>query len=377
MNERTARILGIDAARGMAMLFSCLAHFSWWLYPAYPQSSTLLSSVGMIATPTFLILSGAMTGMLCSSSTYTPLQLKYRLLNRGIFLLTFGHLLVAVAESHRDGGFVNTIAGNSIVDEIGLSMVIAALCSRFLISSNNRRYISGLAVVLFLILWWLELSLHPTSQAGRILRQALIGPDLLYPNLPSYTAPTLQYVVIFSIGLVGGGWLNNIQQDTKSYSAAVSATFLGSCLLIGFALLLFASKHVVQAFAPLWTNLIFLDRTFQISCKTPPSPAYLLFYSGCGLLITTALMAAALRPSKALHRLVNWLSVLGKASLFTFVLQYFLYWTLPDVLGIRPGKFAPAIFFSNVALLWYAARWWGSIRGNRFITVGLRAPVTG
>ena len=38
-NSGSNRILPVDATRGMVMLFSCLAHFSWWIHATYPDTA--------------------------------------------------------------------------------------------------------------------------------------------------------------------------------------------------------------------------------------------------------------------------------------------------------------------------------------------------
>src|SRR3954471_11239631 len=98
------RIVPVDAARGSVMLFSCLAHFAWWIHGTYPAASDRLAAIGMVATPTFLMISGAMVGLLCVKAVRTGTDLKSQLFNRGLFLLTVGHLLIALAEAHVGGG---------------------------------------------------------------------------------------------------------------------------------------------------------------------------------------------------------------------------------------------------------------------------------
>src|SRR5689334_14526438 len=94
------RIVAVDAARGAVMLFSCLAHFAWWIHGQYPAQSGLLAAIGMVATPSFLLISGAMVGMLCARNAGRGADLRSQFFNRGLFLLTIGHLSIALAEAH-------------------------------------------------------------------------------------------------------------------------------------------------------------------------------------------------------------------------------------------------------------------------------------
>jgi hypothetical protein len=88
------------------------------------------------------------------------------------------------------------------------------------------------------------------------------------------------------------------------------------------------------------------------------------------------LIAAMFRIAQSERRgsraMLEWIAVIGRASLFVFVLQYFLFWTLPDLLGIHPGRFAAVFFIGNVLLIRVLAGIWGRLRGNRWMTLGIK-----
>src|SRR4051812_43498491 len=105
------RIVAVDAARGAVMLFSCLAHFAWWIHASYPAQGDALAAIGMVATPAFLLISGAMVGMLCARNHRRGADLKSQFFNRGLFLLTVGHISIALTEAHLNGGLLRTIPG--------------------------------------------------------------------------------------------------------------------------------------------------------------------------------------------------------------------------------------------------------------------------
>jgi hypothetical protein len=114
----------------------------------------------------------------------------------------------------------------------------------------------------------------------------------------------------------------------------------------------------------------FLHMTLSIGQKLPPSPAYLLFYAGSGVALTGLIFVCWHHQvgTIVLRRLAD----VGRASLFVFVLQYFTLWTLPDMLGMKPGPSSAFVFCGNLVLLWLAARGWTAIKGNRLMTVGFR-----
>jgi fucose 4-O-acetylase-like acetyltransferase len=105
--------------------------------------------------------------------------------------------------------------------------------------------------------------------------------------------------------------------------------------------------------------------------KIPPSPGYLVFFTGAALLMFGLLIFLG-RAERA-QGLLKWLATIGQVSLFVFVLQYFVFWTLPDLLGIKPDHYFPLLFAGQIALLWLVALWWGRIGGNRWMRVGLRS----
>src|SRR5262245_34574975 len=81
----TARVMPLDAARGMAMFFSVLAHFSHWIGVRYADTGRVLAEVGMIATPTFLLLSGLMAGFVSAPGGTDLHRVRTALVNRGLF----------------------------------------------------------------------------------------------------------------------------------------------------------------------------------------------------------------------------------------------------------------------------------------------------
>jgi hypothetical protein len=346
----------------MAMLFSCLAHFSWWLEPAYPRTAAILSEIGMVATPTFLLLSGAMTGLLCSGISTSRLQIKYLLLNRGLFLMIIGHALIALAEAHRNGGILRTLSGSSIVDEIGLAMVLAAFAVQPLAQERIRRATAAAAGGIFLLAWIATLIWQPRSGWQLTVKQALFGPNVFGPAMRTYTAPTLQYLAVYAIGLpIGAAVRRNLAGPEFALRTATSLT-KWSTLMVSAALVIRALRWGADRGPLHIPYLPYLDISLSISSKLPPSPAYLVFYAGIGILLSGALFYGWHSRSISAHNLIRWLAIIGRASLFCFVLQYFLLWTLPDWLGVEPSSFAAFVFLGNVAILWIAAYGWTRLR---------------
>ena len=93
MNKPSDRLQAIDAARGVAMLFVLLSHFAsvQFAMAADAPLQQSLWRVSMVASPTFVLISGMMMGFLYETrrSSFGPVRDK--LVDRALFLLTIGH----------------------------------------------------------------------------------------------------------------------------------------------------------------------------------------------------------------------------------------------------------------------------------------------
>jgi uncharacterized membrane protein len=365
----SGRVLPIDASRGLVMLFSCLAHFAWWIHPAFPEVSATLAGIGRVATPTFLMISGAMVGMLCATSAAHGRDLKSQLFNRGLFLVTTAHLLIALAEAHETRGFSQSIRSVTVVDEIGLCTLIAAFFVPQLANAENCRRIAMVAT-LVLVLACLEIVFWvPATSPFMVFAEVLVGGNMGATKVIAHT-PILQYLAIYALGLpLGHLFASYVSKQISLRTVATRCVSIGSfCLSAG--LLLRIVRYVldqVQTF-----HNAALELTLTITAKTPPSPAYLLFFVGCGLLFVGVLFRLSASSRSFVRASMEWVAVIGRASLLVFVLQYFLYWTLPDLLDIHPNKLSVLLFIGNVLLIRYIAGLWGRIRGNRWLTFGIK-----
>jgi hypothetical protein len=355
------------------MLFSCLAHFAWWLHATYPGLSSTLSAVGMIATPAFLMVSGAMVGLLCAAPTRAGRDLRSQLFNRGLFLLTVGHFLISLSEAHSNGGLWTTLTGVSVVDEIGLSTLIAAFLVRHLADPVVCRRVAFLAAASLLVDWMANLLWDPGASQAVALKNILIGGNPVALHVGRYTGPTLQYMALYALGLPLGHMISGYYNGSISLARIARRIALMGASLIAFCCLLLTARYAldhVSLFRAL--PLAGLDLTLKVTTKTPPSPAYVIFYCGMGLLLMASAFWIAQRKNPLGDAAVQWLATIGRASLFVFVLQYFLYWTLPDLLGIEPNALSFVLFAGNILLMHRAALLWTRLHGNRHLTFGIK-----
>jgi hypothetical protein len=103
--------------------------------------------------------------------------------------------------------------------------------------------------------------------------------------------------------------------------------------------------------------------------KMPPSPDYLAVYGGAGLMLLGLLIRHAARPQWA--PIMNWLALVGRNSLFVFIIQYYVYFVLLHAIRQPPIISWPVLFAASVVAIVAVASWWDRHDGNRFLTLGI------
>lgn len=364
------RILTLDAARGTAMLFACLAHFAWWMEVAYPSLALKLATIGMVATPTFMVLSGSMIGLKAGRAGLIGSSMRRDLIDRGIFLIIVAHLLIALAEVHRSGTILQRLEQFNSVDEIGVGCILFGVFRGLALKS--MRVLLALAFSLTCLGWALALAWHPLLPTGKVVEELLVG-QLTNNLIIDYACPMAPYLALFVAGVALGKFVAQREHEGRLESIAAPLCLLGVALAAAAL-----AAHVGYRWAAMrgwvpadgaWHSSVVILR------KIPPSPGYLVFFTGVALLMFGLL--TYLRRAERARWLLEWLATIGQVSLFVFVLQYFVFWTLPDILGLKPAGYFPLLFVGQVALLWFMARWWGRIGGNRWMRIGLRSRTAG
>ena len=82
---RRGRVRGIDATRGAAMLFVCLAHFGYAYFGLNGADRTgwIVLTIARIASPTFMLISGIVLGILYAFHREDFSSLRDRLIPAG------------------------------------------------------------------------------------------------------------------------------------------------------------------------------------------------------------------------------------------------------------------------------------------------------
>ena len=363
-SEKQKRIGSIDAVRGTAMIFVCLAHFTGiYLWSAGARGlASYLGTVGMIASPTFVAVSGMMVGFFAATNPAAFRELRFKLLDRGVFLLLVGHLLLAITVTRSLAGFGATYRSSFITDAIAVSIMVAPwLMSELKAAPRLAVAASVLLLNCVAVVQW-----HPTAVALVTVKRYLIGiPSgsaaeefLVFPVIPWFAA----YLAATVLGqLVGRMYAGG---DRKGAHQLLARIGFVSFLLAG--LLDWATDALRRAHVgPDW-NPTFLFALYQ---KFPPGPVYLGFFGGAGIMLLAAILE--IDRLGALPRVMDKLRQVGRASLFTFVAQYALYVTFMGRLHLPYTPLWPLLFLFSLVILARGAATWDRYNGNRFLTVGL------
>ena len=102
--------------------------------------------------------------------------------------------------------------------------------------------------------------------------------------------------------------------------------------------------------------------------KSPPSIVYFMSYGGAAVL--TIVVVAKLGDARWLAAPRRWAGILGRSSLFVFLLQYYVYFTVFYLLHLQSSVLWPLYFVASLAFLVATARAWEIAGLNRWMTIG-------
>ncbi len=351
----------IDATRGAAMFFVFLAHFGYVVFGT--QDDTLIywalyltTHFGMIASPTFMLVSGALLGFMSvyrSAADFRRFCL--RLVDRGLFLLSVGHVLILIA--HQPMG--QTLRWAFITDVIGVCLLLGPFMVGRL-SVQLRMILGGMVM---LGSWLVYLTLIPDGKLTAAIQDTLVG---IQGGTVwwGYHFPLLPWLGLYLMGTGLGEFLARAYQ--RQQWRAIDRR------LLGMAAVAFAAGAGMHAVSMLlgWSDSdhpVWLE-TLRVGEKLPPSPAYFLFYGASALVLLDIMIR--LERSALKDTVLGRLTPIGQSSLFVFILQYYMYYSIAVWWFPRGSLWSALLLLPTLAFIYGATMLWRRFGLDRLLTLG-------
>jgi uncharacterized membrane protein len=364
------RVDSLDVARGTAMLFVCLSHFAAGfltpestpaLSPAMRWCGAMAGTVSMIASPSFIGVSGIVVAYLSRVNPQGMPSLRRKLIDRGLFLLLIGHFLLAFpayAHLHDTSAFQFEL----ITDAIAVLIIVGP--SSVMWTSARTRLVIG--ALLLLISWSVTYLWEPRSHFTLVLTRYAFG----LPNEATVSGfPFMPWLGVYMLATTLG---DRLIDHTRTSDARPNGNALLRPGIIAFSIgaAITIARHTISAWAPSFANEhATLLGFFAAGRKFPPGPVYLLLFGGAGMiLIAKTFTIAVSRSWRAVTRPV---SAIGRASFFVFILQGYLYVLALPAIGLPYPQLWPVYYAASIVVFFAAASAWNSFDGNRFLSVGL------
>jgi uncharacterized membrane protein len=359
------RILSIDSLRGFAMVLVIMQHsYLSANMKIIPQDIDLLIwEVTSLAAVAFVAISGMMYSFfLYSQSDWRSAYQKYAA--RNALLIIAAHPLITLTSLwfHLDGkgslqgpySFLEWFFYQfPITDTIGICMLISPLAIICLRTVPRAATIVGLLIVTMII----RVFVIPTDPHLFLLKEALFG-GIAEPKI--FWFPLVPWLAIFLTGSFIGQSLVRQKQGVLEISSLIKQlNIAGVALAACSVILIIMYKFIKITFKNSWNpdtfHVIYPGQT------TALLPGYLA--------ILTWLMAAWMRRIDISGRYdrFSWLlSIFGRTSLFTYVVQFAVVESAPALLGYK-GALGLTGFISLFALglivMWFLSYSYGYLRG--------------
>lgn len=364
------RVPGLDEARGLAMLLVCYAHFvSIYVGAtggerAYGQYLPLLVMLGMVGAPLFFLISGTVLGYQADCRGIRFQIFKMKLVDRAAFLLTIGHVFIALTLTAYFGP-ARVFRQGYITDTIALCILLGVWVMP--VVGLRGRVILGLLV--FGVATAAGQLWHPSQPILQLAKMICIAP--LQDGRTVFFFPVLPWFGLFLVGGGIGAWVHASFSKGRGVDVTrllwIAAAVVSAALAVG-AVAFVASRSVGSEWAILPHSL------FAPRQKYPPGLVYMFLFSGLAVGVLGLLLASAKN-----QWLTPWLkaaALVGRHSFAIFVVQFFLYYTLLFLL-MSSWRWVTGVllyFPASLWVLWIVAKFCDRYRIPRFLSLGL-APV--
>lgn len=339
----------MDAARGTAMLFVFLSHFVEVYFKRNQIPVDLAYAITMVASPAFISISGAIIGILYCTRGERFHQTRWRFIWRGWFLLTLGRALILIAHVPLAGGWEEAFRWGFMTDAIGFCILLGPLAMESL--RSYQRALLGSAI--YVISWIVILAWIPELPGAGISKEFLFGSFLSSSRFFTDVFPILPWFGLYLIATSLGELLGTFLVEGK-HERLLRTTLLTGVISVG-------SSFVLLGIRTLWEKVmngtsIEVHLLLSPLQKLPPGPIYFLFYAGCTFLLIWGLIRFQHVRLVAMYSSI--VEVIGRNSLFVFIAQYFVYFSLFAVVAFGPKFLWPLYFLLSASGLWAIAYFW-------------------
>ena len=346
------------------MLFVFISHFSYAYFRLNDASLlwTLFGGIGMVASPTFMIISGTMLGYLYALNNKNFSRIRLKLIDKGLFLVIAGHVIITLAHIPIAGGIQKAVRWGFITDIIGFSIILGPL----LIDKIDFRWRIFGSISLFVMNWILIFSWYPENIILVFLKETFVGVFKGELKIYEYNFPAIPWFALYFLSSCLGEKIGQSVLDQKR-SNITRLIFRLAIISLSLALILFLFPYLLT-WAVQGMTLVHLRVFFDPFQKLPPSLGYFFCYGGCGLMITFLLFK--FNTIRLVSKIIEYTSIIGKTSLFVFLIQYFIYFTVFPLLALNYTLFWPVYFVLPIVLIFYVAKFWYTAGFNRYMTFG-------
>jgi hypothetical protein len=344
------------------MILVILAHVRWLLDESTvsPASYLILAMSTRIASVAFMSVSGTMISyFLFYRDHWMPVYQKY--IRRAVFLIVLIHPAIRLATYYYlddPGGLgYSMLHDYPITDTIALSLILAPPIIR--ITGATAR--AALALLLLAITPPVVAFCHPGGGAMGILKEVLFGVAGEETAILNFAWPVVPWLAIFLSGTLLGQALAKVRKNL------VPASILRNRLRMIAIILAAVGVFLTTAYKALKTSYGDVVSPELLLAIYPSRTTSLLPIYLAVLVLVFSILLERLDIRGQYNRIAWFASVFGRTSLFTFVTQFVVVWTIPALLGLK-GRLNPWQFllFLPVALLtcWMLSYAYGRLRGR-------------
>ena len=323
-----ARLLSLDALRGVAVILMMTQHLGVWLWQVeQPHRGVIaqapvymaINGLGGLAAPIFITLAGAGTSLMTGRAA-PGRAVDLTLLRRGVVLMGFGYLLNWLTPSWFSAG------SWFVLHMMGLAIATAPLWRRL----GDRALLAAEAVILALTVAVQSWLVTPAVLDNPRMRDLSLPGGALRLALAEGQFPVLPWLALFLVGMVIGRWLvTGPETAAERVSGLCRVCLIAGLVVVGLDLAGGQVPALGFLHAEPWWRLVRVRTGFF-----PAGPGIVLLLQA-GVLLLLAVALRIERAGLAAHGLDprGWLVCLGRASLTLLLVHVVLFREISRPLG--------------------------------------------